>query len=329
MKNIVLISDRVKDYSQATILSRYLEFADDKYFNSLYNSLCSIAPHVFHYSTPKGLINNVEKHANDVVINIWSGEYSRNRKALIQSICEGYNIPYVGADSYLQIIASDKHLSKVICKPFGIYGAEDVIISKEDDFWLIKTLKFPIIVKPNNEGGSIGIFQENVVFNYNDAVKICKELLSVFPILIAEEYLPGEEISICIAGINGKIDIFEAVRQKLGEKDYFTYEIFGAESKKIDKTKRIKEVVTNKFPKDEKAKLISLYNSLGKAEIIRIDGRLSNNAFNLIELTPDCSLNITGSISIAFDYNGYTYAQMLTLLLNNAIEAWECQNANM
>jgi len=328
MKNVVLIADRICDFKSETSHSRNLEYIEDNYFIPLYDTLCSISPCVYHYGSPNEFLDNIAKHENDIAFTIWSGQNSRNRKAIVQSICEGYNIPYIGADSYLQIISADKHLSKEICKPYGIFGAGDVLISNIEDAWLIKSLTFPIIIKPNLEGGSIGISQDNVVFSYEDAISLCKKILPHFSPLIAEEYLQGEEINICIAGINGSIDVFQAIRQQLWDKTFFTHEILGIEVKKVDASMRSTEVVTGTFPFKEKEKLISLFNSFGKAEIMRIDGRLFNDEFKLIELTPDCSFSKTTSISKAFLASGYTYHQMLKLLLENAIKAWESQNAN-
>ena len=60
---------------------------------------------------------------------------------------------------------------------------------------------------------------------------------------------------------------------------------------------------------------------------MRIDGRIYNNNFYLIELTPDCSLKIKGSMSLAFEQSGYTYTDMLRKLIANSIHSWVNQNA--
>jgi len=57
---------------------------------------------------------------------------------------------------------------------------------------------FPVVIKPNFEGGSIGIFNKNLVDCYEDAICIGKELLLSYCPLLAEEYVEGEEISYCI-----------------------------------------------------------------------------------------------------------------------------------
>lgn len=327
-KNIVLIADRVKDHSGSQLGSTTLEFIEDDYFNALFFALSEIDPNLTYYNSPEAFLDNIYIHTNDVVLSVWSGEKSRNRKALVPSICEAYCIPYVGADSYLQIISADKYLCKRVCEKFDIPSANDVLICDNSDFWMLKKLKFPVIIKPNFEGGSIGIFQNSVVANIDEAEKVCDSLLKFYSPLIAEEYINGEEVSVCIAGINKHIDVFQIMRQRIGNKTFFTREILSAEVKKMHNFPRIIESANHILPPKEKEKLIDLFNHLGKAEVMRIDGRINDNKFHLIELTPDCSLNIAGSMSLAFKSTGYTYTEMLKKLFNNTISLWEDQNAN-
>lgn len=327
-KNIVLIADRVKDHSDTTLESTTLEFIEDDYFHTLFSSLKEIDPNLTYYESPETFLDNIYTHTNDIVLSVWSGEKSRNRKALVPSICEAHSIPYVGADSYLQIISADKYLCKRVCKKFDIPSANDVLIFDYSDLWMLKKLKFPVIIKPNFEGGSIGIFENSVVANIDEAEKVCKSLLEFYSPLIAEDYLNGEEVSVCIAGINKHIDVFQIMRQRIGNKTFFTHEILSAEIKKMHNFSRIIEPANHILPREEKEKLVDLFNHLGKAEVMRIDGRINNNRFYLIELTPDCSLNIAGSVSLAFKNTGYTYTDMLKKLINNSISLWEDQNAN-
>lgn len=328
-RHIVFISDKVKDYMDSTLESKNLEMPSEHYFETLYNTIKEIDQTFTYYDSPKHFLNNIHMHKNDVVISTWSGKESRNRKALIPSICEAYNIPYVGADSYFQLIAADKFLCKRICDLFQIKSAKSVLIKNEDDFWLLDSLNFPIIVKPNFEGGSIGIFQNNVVDNKSEARQLCINLLQKFNPLIAEEYIDGYEVSICVAGITPKIDIFQVIQQKINNTAYFKHEIFGAEIKKINSYSRKLNIANNLVSKDVKDNIIRLYNSFGKIEVIRFDGRINSRGFYMLELTPDCSLNVSGSVSLAFKESGFNYKEMIKYLLFNSIKSWEDQNANM
>ncbi len=317
--NIVFVAEHIDSHSNATIHSTDLEMLNDTYYQQVNNALQDICDQLTYYSSPKRLIENAKLHKSDVVLSLWSGEKSRNRRALIPSICEAYGIAYVGADSYVHTISQDKYLSKLICREHGILCPNGVLIDSNHDYNLINSLKFPVVIKPNCEGGSIGIFAENLANNYQEAIQVCSNLLPQFTPLIVEEYVPGEEVSVCIAGTHEKNLIFQVVRQYIGDKTFLDHEIFSAEIKKIDNSNRHRDLITKRFPNSEKDKLIELYQSLGKVEVIRFDGRLNNEGFHMIEFTPDCSLSLSSSVSLSFREEGYSYKDMFQFLCNNAL----------
>lgn len=317
-QEVVFIADRVNNYDNATISNRNLEMLTDTYYNTVISALNNIAPVVAIYVSPKEFLNKIQKHKNSIVLSLWSGTGLRYRRALVPSICEAYGIKYVGADPYVQTICADKHISKSLCLSANFSTPKDVVLSSQYDLPLLDTLHFPAVIKPNFEGGSIGIFRENLVNDYKEAKQICLRLLSEFNQILAEEYICGEEISICIAGTQGKTSVCQAVRHVINGKTFFDREILGAEMKKINQHEHTRDIITGRFPTDEIEKAISLFNLLGKVEMMRIDGRLNNNKFSVIELTPDCSLSSTSSMYFAFSTEGYSYDEMIEMLCKNA-----------
>ena len=66
------------------------------------------------------------------------------------------------------------------------------IISKDNNLDLGKLrLKYPLIVKPVNEGSSIGILK---AFNLNELEKSIQELYKYYEKLVIEEYILGREL---------------------------------------------------------------------------------------------------------------------------------------
>ena len=329
-KSLVFIADRIVDHAAATLESRSLEMLEDTYFYQVKTALNRIAPSVTYYSSPNAFLDRITDHKDSIVLSLWSGTHLRSRRAIIPSICEAYGIAYVGADPYIHTVCADKHLSKALCSTYGIKTAEDVVLSSEYEFPMLRGLQFPVVVKPNFEGGSIGIFRENLADNYDDAVSVCRKLLPNFEQLLVEEYIAGEEVSVCVAGVAQQLDVFQVVRVAVNNKTFFEHDILGAEAKKMGLAKRTRDIITERFPTTEKKKIISLFKSLGKVEVIRFDGRLNGNNFTMIELTPDCSLSATGSMSNAFLAEGYGYEKMLEILCQNAVrnQELEYRNAN-
>jgi len=222
------------------------------------------------------------------------------------------------------MIAQDKHLSKYVCGNYGIHSAKGVLIETPGQIESISKLKFPLVVKPNFEGGSIGISNRNLVDTFQDADAITRELLTYFqqPILV-EEYIKGIEICVTLAGNSKHLDVLEADALKFSGKSYFEHDIFSYEVKK-EEAKMCQSVAATHLLSDEiKKKFINLFISLGKVEVIRIDGRISDEKFVLLELSPDMHLGQGWSTATAFAAAGYDYNQMLERLIMNALETYK------
>ena len=241
---------------------------------------------------------------------------SINRKVLVPSICEAYGIRYVGADAYVQHICQDKALSKYICGKYNIDSAKGILIKHSSEIRCIKNLKFPIIIKPNNEGGSIGISKDNVIFSYEDAKeKILFLLETLNQAILAEEYLMGHEICVTLSGKNKKIDLIEADEIIIDDPNT-QYPIFGFEAKKAGKIKRHRIPATDLLSQSQKESFIQLFWDLGKVDVMRIDGKIHNGHFKLIELSPDTNLSKTASTAYAFRLAGFSYVDMFRLLFS-------------
>ena len=63
----------------------------------------------------------------------------------------------------------------------------------------IKKIKYPIIVKPINEGSSLGV---ELCIKKSALIKSIKKLKKKYDNLMIEQYIPGQEIQVAV--INGK-----------------------------------------------------------------------------------------------------------------------------
>lgn len=317
--NAVLICDRVSNRDGINIFSDNLEFTSNTYFDAISAALEKCCPKVYYYDNPSDFIDNIRLHQNDIVLSaIWSGTKSRNRKALIASICEAHKIKYLGADTYVQAICQDKELSKLFVKGSKIKVPRGFTFSKGDENYnLLDCLHYPVVVKPNLEGSSIGISDNSICDTVEEAIKKIKEIISTFSPVLVEEYIPGREIAICIAGKNN-IDMIEAVEIQIDGNNYFEHQIWGYETKKGGKKSVSRKIITSEIPSDILNEAKKIYLSFGKVDYMRIDGRLYSDDFYLIEFTPDCSLHPDCFMYEAFKGEGYSYDEMIAALINLA-----------
>lgn len=316
MNNIVFIADILEDNYPINITNNNLERLNETYYNDVYTALCKVSPSVTHYSSPKQFIDNISLHKNDIVLSLWSGTGSINRKVLIPSICEAYGIRYIGADAYVQYTCQDKALSKYVCRKYNINSAKGVLIKHAVELENIKKLELPIVIKPNYEGGSIGISKDSIAFSYDDAKeKILLLLKSFDQAILVEEYLMGHEICVTLSGTRKKLDIIEADEIIIDDPDT-KYTMFGFEAKKAEKVRRRRIPATDLLSHTQKNEFSQLFFDLGKVDVMRIDGKIQDGYFKLIELSPDTNLSRSASTAYAFQLAGYSYEDMFRLLLS-------------
>lgn len=315
--NAVLVCDRSYSRDSVNIWSNDLEYTSTKYFDAIYRSLRELCVNVIVYTDIKDFESNVDYHLNDVVLAaIWSGKESRNRKALVAAICEAKGIRYVGADAYAESLCQDKYLSELFCRDFEIKTPNSVLLRSEKDLYKIETLKFPVIIKPATEGGSMGISDDNICYDSKSVITKYKNLCTRYLPLLVDEYIPGEEIAACIIGSPKSILHYEFVRLEINHKSFLTNEVWGFESKKCNRSAITRKVITDEISQSNKNRILTLYKSLGKVDYMRIDVRLKcDGNMYLIELTPDCSLHPDCFMSESFKHYGKTYTDMIECIL--------------
>lgn len=319
-RRVVLVADRISEYAGATAESTALELVDDEYFTDLTTALQAIAPEVIHYDHPRQLIENAPRHRQDVIFSVWSGERSPNRRSLVAAICEAYGLAYLGPDARVAAVCQDKYLSHYVCSAFGLPTPARVLIADATEIRRVADLRYPAVIKPNFEGGSIGVSAENLVANSRDAKPIVKRLLTTFcqPVLV-EEFLHGREISVVLAGSATDPLLAQPIEVTLlGDGPPLATTIWTYETKKLY-AREARYTAVNVLSEHERASVTSLYQYLQKAEYLRIDGRLTEDGFVPFELSPDVYLGVDGAVATAFAAHGFTHAAMLEHLLELAI----------
>jgi D-alanine-D-alanine ligase len=132
---------------------------------------------------------------------------------LIINLCEGYNgipqlepnvaavfellgIPYTGNNSKVLSLCQDKYKTKVILDSYGLQTPRCFLVSSSDQ---IPEITFPLIVKPNNEDGSLGVGINAVVFNKKELQDRVERIVDNYEqAALVEEYIDGREFNIAI-----------------------------------------------------------------------------------------------------------------------------------
>ena len=127
-----------------------------------------------------------------MVFNALHGRWGEDGS--IQGVLEWLRIPYTHSGVMASALAMDKHRSKHIFSDFGLPTAQGFIIDKTN---LINThpLQRPYVVKPINEGSSIGVYFVNPA--EDPPLNLSSDMPSI---LMVEEYIPGRELTVTVMG---------------------------------------------------------------------------------------------------------------------------------
>jgi D-alanine-D-alanine ligase len=142
----------------------------------------------------------------------------------LQGYFDMLGIPYNTCDATTSAITMNKAYTKTIVNGIhDLHSAHSVRLFEKDmhDVAIIAaTLKFPLFIKPNNGGSSVGMSKVYNVAGLPDALK--KAFHEDEQILV-EEFIKGREFSIGIARLHGKITVLPAT-EIISSKDFFDYE---------------------------------------------------------------------------------------------------------
>ena len=324
MWDIALITDELCTFDETvSIRDRNLEGNSRMVTEDILQVFKGITKKLYHYTNIESFSRNINLHKNDIVFPMYYGINLPESKSLIPALCEGHGIQYVGADMYAHALCNDKTLAKAYAREFGILSAQGVLMTEFNDqerlIQKLRILKPPLIVKPNFGGGSTGISNDNVVHTHEEALKYAVMLHNIHKIpILAEEILSGYEISYVIVGNKRRIILQDELQLVINGVDYFSEQIWALDCKRINNDNAI-FIPSSLLSQEDKNKMLWLFNSFEKIEFMRIDGRVNNGVFYLIELSPDCFLGEECAVQIAFDIAGYSYPQMFKTLIENAL----------
>lgn len=139
----------------------------------------------------------------DLVFNIAEGLRGEIREAQIPAILEMLGIPYTHSGALTQAINLDKSLTKKIWSYHGLPTPRFVEIGTKDKPY-VEGLRFPVIVKPNSEGSSKGIFDDNLVEDPGKLPSKIRDIRKRFGNgVLVEEFMSGREFTVTVLGNSG------------------------------------------------------------------------------------------------------------------------------
>ena len=255
------------------------------------------------------LKKNISQFKPAVIFNALHGQFGED--GYIQTILENFKIPYTHSGVIASSIAMDKEISKKIFKSNKIRTPKFIIYSfNKENLNLIKEidrkLKFPVVVKPINEGSSVNVY----ICTKKNIKKILNSLKSYKRVMI-EEFIAGREIQVAIMG-NKKLGAIE-LKPKRKFYDYqakYNYKAKTLHIIPVDITKKKLNEVMNMA--------LRAHQIIGCKGISRSDFKFYNNKFYILELNTQPGMTKLSLVPEIANYNGIKFIKLLEWIINDS-----------
>lgn len=185
----------------------------------------------------------------------------------LQGYFDMLHLPYTSCDCAISALTFNKRYTVAVASFAGIKVANSILLFKnnyQSPDELVQNLKFPVFIKPNNGGSSIGMSKVNSPSEELGAAieKAFKEDDQV----LVEEFIKGREFTIGVFKSKGEI-IALPITEIITEKDFFDYEAkYQGASQEITPAE-VDDSIAQQI-KEEAIKIYKIFNCSG---IVRID----------------------------------------------------------
>jgi D-alanine-D-alanine ligase len=276
------------------------------------------------------LLERLETLDPDIIFNTAEGDRGRMREAFYPALFEELGIPSTGSDAYTNAITLDKWLTKLMLQRAGDDTARGVLVTMRNFDLVVERgagLAFPVIVKPNHEGSSKGIYNgtlgSSVIKEPKDLPAALKIALRAYPDgVIIEEYIDGIDVSVGYIDGVGHDDGLLTPVEVLYDPPEAAFKIYDYRLKNVDPGKVQYRCPAN-LPRDVAARLRQISHevlrTIGLRDCGRLDFRVTaEGRIYLLEVNALPALATNSSLFAATAQVGLTYQSSIAAILNAA-----------
>ncbi|MCM3315516.1 D-alanine--D-alanine ligase [Rummeliibacillus stabekisii] len=252
----------------------------------------------------------IEKARNlDVALLALHGKYGED--GTIQGTLDTLGVPYTGSNVLSSSLCMDKNISKKVIRYEGVQTPDWIHLSNNDELNLdeLDQLGFPVVVKPNSGGSSVGV---KIVYDKESVKSAIADVFKWDTEVIIEKVISGYEITCPI--LNGKLLPIISIRHQ-GE--FFDY------TSKYDDAATIEEVVqlpneTHNLVADS---AISCYKALKCSVYARVDMMIYNGVPYVLEVNTLPGLTKNSLMPKSAEAAGIPYSQLLDSIIESSLQA--------
>ena len=258
------------------------------------------------------------KFQNTMFLNFSDGMGQISRKAQSAILLELLGVPYAGSDPLARLMASNKAYAKrVVSEKLAV--PHSITQYKQSPF--PTGICYPVVMKPNREGSSIGISQKSLCMNERELHERLPEIVAYFPEVLVEEYIPGYEITCFIIGNKGDYYLTEPIICEYEGVQYFDNFVFGLE----EKASRVRqEYLARKILNSKQIEMIcqsaqTAFEMLNMHDFARADFRLRKDGqLYFIELNGNAVISETSEVGVISRETGIPFGEIVGNIIRAA-----------
>lgn len=302
-ENYYIVANTREEFDNESLISTrpYSDHPSKQSIRFVTNELRKYGYDAHYFGGVESLIEACYQHRsfqNTLFLNFSDGLSQVNRKAQSAILLELLGVPYAGSDPLARLMAGNKAYAKKIVSP-DLEVPQSVITFNGSP--LPNSLRFPVIIKPNREGSSLGISQDSICSNIQELKERLPKLLSRYKEVLIEEYIPGYEITCFVIGNKGHYFLTEPIMCEYDGIKYFDNFVFGLEEKA---NRRRKEYLAKNVLNVQQTTAIRsaaqfAFETLNMHDFARVDFRLQKNGhLYFIEVNGNAVISETSEIGV-------------------------------
>ena len=134
----------------------------------------------------------------DRVFNILHGQRGGGEDGVVQGLLEAFGIPYTGSDVLGSALSMDKVRTKQVWMAMDLPTPRYVRLGPADDVAAAaRSIGLPVVVKPSNEGSSVGVSRVKTEAQLADAIALARRYPGE---LLMETLIEGDEYTVAVLG---------------------------------------------------------------------------------------------------------------------------------
>ena len=258
------------------------------------------------------LIKKIKSFKPNVVFNALHGRFGED--GYVQTILETAKVKYTHSGVIASYIAMDKEISKklflknkIITPKYLKYKFnKNNTIKKKIIFTVKKKLKFPVVIKPINEGSSVNVY----ICSKKNLIQNLKKLFQYKEILI-EEFIPGREIQVAILG-KKKLGAIELIPKR----KFYDYEA------KYSSKAATKHIIPVELDKKDLNNVMNIafkaHKLIGCKGVTRSDFKFNKGKFYLLETNTQPGMTKLSLVPEIAAYSGMSFINLIEWIIRDA-----------